>query len=183
MASASGYNHQRFARAVLKKSRKWEPSLVVQLYQSHWRFENSVCPLRYRLWSMSSQPRPVQSPAALCELASIMLCAPSETRPSPRLCLGADYRLHMLTPSPTNRLPLPSRLFLCSHFPLLLLTTASRLLFQPAPSLPLFYLSPTANNVPILRPHASVPPRPPRSGHPRLAHPLPVRHSPAHFVR
>ena len=42
MASASGYNHHRFARAVLKKSRKWEPSLVVQLYPSHWRFENSV---------------------------------------------------------------------------------------------------------------------------------------------
>ena len=42
MASASGYNHQRFARAVLKKSRKWEASLIVQLYPSHWRFEGSV---------------------------------------------------------------------------------------------------------------------------------------------
>ncbi len=42
MASASGYNHQRFARAVLKKSRKWEASLVVQLYPFHWRFESSV---------------------------------------------------------------------------------------------------------------------------------------------
>ena len=42
MASASGYNHHRFARAVLKKSRKWEPSLTIQLYASHWRFENSV---------------------------------------------------------------------------------------------------------------------------------------------
>ncbi|WVQ99762.1 hypothetical protein IAU59_006904 [Kwoniella sp. CBS 9459] len=41
MASASGYNHHRFARAVLKKSRKWEPSLTVQLFPNHWRFENS----------------------------------------------------------------------------------------------------------------------------------------------
>lgn len=42
MASASGYNHQRFARAILKRSRKWEPSLTVQLYAAYWRFENSV---------------------------------------------------------------------------------------------------------------------------------------------
>ncbi|BEI93471.1 uncharacterized protein CcaverHIS019_0510990 [Cutaneotrichosporon cavernicola] len=41
MASASGYNYHRFARALLKKSRKWEPSLSIQLYQSYWRFENS----------------------------------------------------------------------------------------------------------------------------------------------
>lgn len=44
MASASGYNHHRFARSVLKKSRKWEPSLAVQLFPNHWRFENSVSP-------------------------------------------------------------------------------------------------------------------------------------------
>lgn len=42
MASASGYNYHRFARAVLKKARKWEPSLSIQLYPTHWRFENSV---------------------------------------------------------------------------------------------------------------------------------------------
>ncbi|ORY26357.1 Spt20 family-domain-containing protein [Naematelia encephala] len=47
MASASGYNHHRFARAVLKKSRKWEPSLTVQLYASYWRFENSQMPFQY----------------------------------------------------------------------------------------------------------------------------------------
>ncbi|WWD16956.1 hypothetical protein CI109_101388 [Kwoniella shandongensis] len=47
MASASGYNHHRFARAVLKKSRKWEPSLTVQLFQSHWRFENSPVNFQY----------------------------------------------------------------------------------------------------------------------------------------
>ncbi|ORX35571.1 Spt20 family-domain-containing protein [Kockovaella imperatae] len=47
MASASGYNHHRFARAVLKKSRKWEPSLVVQLYPQHWRFENSPMTFQY----------------------------------------------------------------------------------------------------------------------------------------
>ncbi|CAK9785170.1 hypothetical protein CC85DRAFT_284265 [Cutaneotrichosporon oleaginosum] len=41
MASASGYNYHRFARALLKKSRKWEPSLSIQLYQTYWRFENS----------------------------------------------------------------------------------------------------------------------------------------------
>ncbi len=44
MASASGYNYHRFARALLKKSRKWEPSLSIQLYQNYWRFENSVSP-------------------------------------------------------------------------------------------------------------------------------------------
>jgi hypothetical protein len=42
MASASGYNYHRFARAVLKKARKWEPSLSIQLYPTYWRFENSV---------------------------------------------------------------------------------------------------------------------------------------------
>ncbi|WVW84337.1 hypothetical protein I302_106371 [Kwoniella bestiolae CBS 10118] len=47
MASASGYNHHRFARAVLKKSRKWEPSLTVQLYQGYWRFENSPINFQY----------------------------------------------------------------------------------------------------------------------------------------
>ncbi|WVQ77845.1 hypothetical protein IAR50_007542 [Cryptococcus sp. DSM 104548] len=47
MASASGYNHHRFARAVLKKSRKWEPSLTVQLYASHWKFENSPMNFQY----------------------------------------------------------------------------------------------------------------------------------------
>ncbi|EIW70571.1 hypothetical protein M231_04430 [Tremella mesenterica] len=47
MASASGYNHHRFARAVLKKSRKWEPSLTVQLYAKNWRFENSPVTFTY----------------------------------------------------------------------------------------------------------------------------------------
>lgn len=47
MASASGYNHHRFARAVLKKSRKWEPSLTVQLFSNHWRFENSPLNFQY----------------------------------------------------------------------------------------------------------------------------------------
>ncbi|KAK4684169.1 transcription factor SPT20, partial [Tremellales sp. Uapishka_1] len=47
MASASGYNHQRFARAVLKKSRKWEPSLTVQLYPNYWRFEGSQITFQY----------------------------------------------------------------------------------------------------------------------------------------
>ncbi|WVQ79639.1 hypothetical protein IAT38_001739 [Cryptococcus sp. DSM 104549] len=47
MASASGYNHHRFARAVLKKSRKWEPSLTVQLFQTSWRFENSPVNFQY----------------------------------------------------------------------------------------------------------------------------------------
>ncbi|WVN87691.1 uncharacterized protein L203_102879 [Cryptococcus depauperatus CBS 7841] len=47
MASASGYNHHRFARAVLKKSRKWEPSLTVQLFANHWRFENSPVNFQY----------------------------------------------------------------------------------------------------------------------------------------
>ncbi|TYJ52107.1 hypothetical protein B9479_007287 [Cryptococcus floricola] len=47
MASASGYNHHRFARAVLKKSRKWEPSLTVQLHANHWRFENSPMNFQY----------------------------------------------------------------------------------------------------------------------------------------
>ncbi|KAL1405920.1 Transcription factor spt20 [Vanrija albida] len=41
MASASGYNYHRFARAVLKKARKWEPSLTIQLYPTYWRFEHS----------------------------------------------------------------------------------------------------------------------------------------------
>ncbi|WRT68132.1 uncharacterized protein IL334_005107 [Kwoniella shivajii] len=47
MASASGYNHHRFARAVLKKSRKWEPSLTVQLYSNHWKYENSPVHFQY----------------------------------------------------------------------------------------------------------------------------------------
>ncbi|WWC94397.1 hypothetical protein V866_001239 [Kwoniella sp. B9012] len=47
MASASGYNHHRFARAVLKKSRKWEPSLTVQLHHNYWRFENSPINFQY----------------------------------------------------------------------------------------------------------------------------------------
>ncbi|WWC69825.1 uncharacterized protein I206_103768 [Kwoniella pini CBS 10737] len=47
MASASGYNHHRFARAVLKKSRRWESSLTVQLFSSHWRFENSPMNFQY----------------------------------------------------------------------------------------------------------------------------------------
>lgn len=47
MASASGYNHHRFARAVLKKSRKWEPSLTVQLHSKNWRFEHSPVPFAY----------------------------------------------------------------------------------------------------------------------------------------
>ena len=42
MASASGYNHHRFAKNLLKKSRKWEASLSVDLYHSHWKFHNSV---------------------------------------------------------------------------------------------------------------------------------------------
>lgn len=45
MASASGYNYHRFARAVLKKARKWEPSLSIQLYPTYWRFEHSVSTL------------------------------------------------------------------------------------------------------------------------------------------
>lgn len=48
MASASGYNHHRFARSVLKKSRKWEPSLAVQLFPNHWRFENSPMTFPYQ---------------------------------------------------------------------------------------------------------------------------------------
>ncbi|RSH89076.1 Transcription factor spt20 [Saitozyma podzolica] len=47
MASASGYNHHRFARAVLKKSRKWEPSLIVQLNDKHWRFADSPMNFTY----------------------------------------------------------------------------------------------------------------------------------------
>jgi hypothetical protein len=42
MASASGYNHHRYARAVLKKSRRWEPSLTIQLNHNNWKFEKSV---------------------------------------------------------------------------------------------------------------------------------------------
>jgi hypothetical protein len=42
MASASGYNHHRFSRTLLKKSRKFEPSLVVQLNDKYWRFADSV---------------------------------------------------------------------------------------------------------------------------------------------
>jgi hypothetical protein len=45
MASASGYNHHRFARALLKKSRKWEASLCVELLPTHWRFAESVSPV------------------------------------------------------------------------------------------------------------------------------------------
>jgi len=45
MASASGYNHHRFSRAVLKKSRKWEASLTLEFHSNNWKFEHSVCPL------------------------------------------------------------------------------------------------------------------------------------------
>jgi hypothetical protein len=45
MASASGYNHHRFSRAVLKKSRKWEASLTLEFHSNTWKFEHSVCPL------------------------------------------------------------------------------------------------------------------------------------------
>ncbi|KAL7423609.1 Transcription factor spt20 [Cryptotrichosporon argae] len=47
MASASGYNYHRYARAVLKKARKWEPSLTVELFSTHWRFEGSQMTFTY----------------------------------------------------------------------------------------------------------------------------------------
>ncbi|KAK1923941.1 Spt20 family-domain-containing protein [Papiliotrema laurentii] len=47
MASASGYNHHRFARALLKKSRRWEASLTVELLPNYWRFEHSPVNFQY----------------------------------------------------------------------------------------------------------------------------------------
>jgi hypothetical protein len=42
MASASGYNHHRFSRALLKKSRKWDASLTVEFHSNNWKFQHSV---------------------------------------------------------------------------------------------------------------------------------------------
>lgn len=53
MASASGYNHHRFARAVLKKSKKWEASLTIQLHSHFWRFGDSVS----ALWPLNTSAR------------------------------------------------------------------------------------------------------------------------------
>jgi hypothetical protein len=40
--ASSIYNHHKFARGILKKSRKSEPSLTIELFTDHWKFKNSV---------------------------------------------------------------------------------------------------------------------------------------------
>jgi hypothetical protein len=40
--ASSIYNHHKFARAILKKSRKSEPSLTIELFTDHWKFKNSA---------------------------------------------------------------------------------------------------------------------------------------------
>lgn len=49
--ASSIYNHHKFARAILKKSRKSEPSLTIELFTDHWKFKNSAsipCDLELR---------------------------------------------------------------------------------------------------------------------------------------
>lgn len=58
MASASGYNHHRFARALLKKSRRWEASLTVELLPNYWRFEHSVGPFKLQHFAPSRSGPP-----------------------------------------------------------------------------------------------------------------------------
>jgi hypothetical protein len=42
MAQVSIYNHHKFARSILKKSRKSDPSLTIELFTDHWKFKGSV---------------------------------------------------------------------------------------------------------------------------------------------
>jgi hypothetical protein len=47
MSTASVWNVPREARNILKRFRKKEPSLTVELYPNHFRFQHQVCPLTF----------------------------------------------------------------------------------------------------------------------------------------
>ena len=59
----SSYNEARWTRQFLKRHRKVNPSLVVHLYHTHFRFEQQVRALRRRFRAFSSSPAAFPSTA------------------------------------------------------------------------------------------------------------------------
>jgi hypothetical protein len=113
MASVSIYNHHRFARSSLKRSRKFDASLTIELYGDHWRFKGSVGihNSRSRLIGLDKQ-HPFQEtvleydgPMRVCPLSLLRLFVNYSDRPLPRYLAisdsseSADYSI-FYDPSP-----------------------------------------------------------------------------------